>query len=56
MPPDVVCTEPPWPGNIFTPNTLYKCAGEQIVVSMKKKERKRKSKKDTMSQPAPIRA
>jgi hypothetical protein len=55
---DVVCTEPPRPGNIFIPNTLHKCAGEQIVVPMKKKERKRKSKskKDTMSQPAPIRA
>jgi hypothetical protein len=33
---------------------LHKCVGEQIVVPMKKKERKRKSKKDTMSQPAPI--
>jgi hypothetical protein len=55
-PPDVVCTEPPRPGNIFTPNILHKCAGEQIVVPMKKKERKRKSKKDTMSQAAPIRA
>jgi hypothetical protein len=55
-PPDVVCTEPPRPGNIFTPNTLHKCVGEQIVVPMKKKERKRKSKKDTMSQLAPIQA
>jgi hypothetical protein len=27
-PPDVVCTEPPRPGNIFTPNTLHKYAGE----------------------------
>jgi hypothetical protein len=55
-PPDVIYTEPPRPGNIFTPNTLHKCAGEQIVIPMKKKERKRKSKKDTMSQPALTRA
>jgi hypothetical protein len=48
-PPDVVCTEPPQPGNIFTPNTLHKWADEQIAVPMKKKERKRKNKKDTMS-------
>jgi hypothetical protein len=53
---DVVCMEPPRPGNIFTPNTLHKCAGEQIVVPMKKKERKRKNKKDTMSQPELISA
>jgi hypothetical protein len=56
MPPYVVSTEPPRSGNIFTPNTLNKCAGEQIVVPMMKKGRKRKNKKDTMSQPEPIRA
>jgi hypothetical protein len=41
--------------NIFTPNMLHKWAKEQIAVPMKKKERKRKNKKETMSQPAPTR-
>jgi hypothetical protein len=40
----------------FTPNTLHKWADEQITVPMKKKERKRKNIKETMSQPEPIRA
>jgi hypothetical protein len=53
---DVVCTEPQNPGNIFTPNTLHNRADEQIIVPMKKKERKRKNKKETMSQPEPVRA
>jgi hypothetical protein len=35
----------------FHPNTLHKWADEQIAVPMKKKERKRKNKKETMSQP-----
>jgi hypothetical protein len=55
-PPNVVCTEPQKPGNIFTTNTLHKWADEQIAVPMKKKERKRKNKKKTMSQAEPIRA
>jgi hypothetical protein len=56
MPPDVACTEPQKPVNIFTPSTLHKWAGEHIAVPMKKKERKRKNKKETMSQPEPTRA
>jgi hypothetical protein len=55
MPPDVACTEPQKPVNIFTPNMLHKWADEQIVVPIKKKERKRKNKKETMSQQEPIR-
>jgi hypothetical protein len=55
-PPDVAWTEPPRgkPGNFISPKTLLKVVEKQNAIPMKKKERKRKNKKETGSQPPPV--
>jgi hypothetical protein len=56
MPPDDAWMMPQRenPENIITPKTLHKLVEKQNAIPLKKKERKRKNKKETASQPQPV--
>jgi hypothetical protein len=55
-PPDAVWMEPQRekPENFTSPKTLQKLVEKQNAITPKKKERKRKNKKETVSQPQPV--
>jgi hypothetical protein len=55
-PRDTARTEPPRgkPENFISPKTLLKVVKKQNAIPLKKKERKRKNKKETGSQPPPV--
>jgi hypothetical protein len=55
-PPDAAWTEPQRekPEKIISPKTLHMLVEKQNAIPLKNKDRKRKNKKETASQPQPV--